>query len=430
MESSIAKLLTLSNGKINIERIAFVTLYASMLAVFINNGLCIVLGPVMAALMCYLFLKGHSEEIFAIIIVANDALGTMFGGKISFPYLLLVLVIVKAFYKNAFTLREYCFGIVAICLSVQLYLMDDITLRQLIYSAIFILAIISVRAKRETLDAFMRGVAMTVVVIALHACITGGVEFYEQNIYSQEFLRRGILGVGIGDSNYSSFLLNIGIICIWCDDKISRWVKLACVIPILYAMTLTLSASGLLMFLIILVFGILLGKNKPKAIVVLLTAVIFILTVSFIYVNLPNDMRIESVDAYIDRMEGKIDSLNEGDYDSFTTGRTGLTERYIEYFSTQGIGRYFFGGNKLMAVGDSFSHNTYVDFLIRFGLIGAFAFFAFVAIAFYKTVKGYAVDISKKRSILLKVLCLFVATNLTLIEGSLWAMWMYFLFMV
>ena len=410
--------------------IAIAFLSVAILAVFIDNKLCVIFGPIIALLLCYLFFFGYSETVIAIVLVANDALGTIAFGKISFPYLLLVLVAIKFVMGKSYSVVEYAFIVVSALLACQLFFLESISLKQVLYSVAFIVALVLIGKSKEGRERFFQGVALTVVLISLHTCITGGVEFYSQNQFSEEYLRKGILGVGIGDSNYSCFLLNVGLICLWYDDKTHWGIKTIATLPILYAMTVTLSTSGILSLIIILALGILLGKNKPKATVLLLIVVLVIVMVFSLYIGLPSEMHLESVDAYILRMTEKLNALVEGNLDEATTNRSGLLVSHLQYYVNQPLIKMLFGGNGVIAVDNTAPHNTYIGYLLQIGLVGTFFFFGYAAVRFIKCCNKKTDFNNWRRSILLKVLCLFVATNLSLCEGSLWSMWMYFLFIL
>ena len=80
---------------INPQKIVVAFLAVLMLIVFIEPSNSVYCGPIMAALFIYLFFSGYQELVAAIIIVANDALGTIIAGELSFQYLLFVLLVVK-----------------------------------------------------------------------------------------------------------------------------------------------------------------------------------------------------------------------------------------------------------------------------------------------------------------------------------------------
>ena len=188
--------------EINVKLIAICFLSACVLLAFVKPDLSIVVGPVMALLMCYLFFNDYSEVVTAIILVANDDLGTIIFGKISFPYLLLILVAVKLIQKKRFTNSEMIFLIVSGFLIFELYFVGFLPFRSVIYSLTFILSFLTIGREEKEWEKFFLGVGLIVVLISLHACITGGVEFYEVSLWDNGFIRKGILGVGVIEIAY------------------------------------------------------------------------------------------------------------------------------------------------------------------------------------------------------------------------------------
>lgn len=409
-----------------IQVISIAILAVSMLSVFLNAGLGVFFGPLMALIFIYLYFSECSEFVTAVIVVANDALGTMVLGKISFAYLLLVLALIKILQKKKHNVLMFVFILLSTVLLLELYAVEFLDMRSVIYSLCFIVALAAMEKHEEKQNMFFFGVAFTVVLIAIHTCITGGVEFIDVESYG--VVRKGIIGVGVGDSNYSCFLLNIGIICLWSTKKIPMLIKGLLTLPILYAMTVTLSTSGLLALLIILILGIMSQKGKIKALGVLLIVVLVIVIIFNFYTQLPAEQRIVQVDAYIERMSDKLDAFGVGDMDEVTTGRTNLAGEFWSYIWSQPVLSLFFGGNSLILYnGGAVPHNTYIGFILQTGLIGAVLFFGFVILRCVKQTLALKQNPILKTPILLKVIALFFALNLSFCQGSLWAVWMYIL---
>ena len=431
MLKSKNKALLYPNITINTKTALLAVLSMLVLLVFLNAQTSLVLGPFIALIMCYLFFSEYSEYVIAMIVVANDALGTIFLGSVSFPYLLLILVAFKLAINKRIFKHSLLFLLFSFVLLVQLFSVDFIPFKSLVYSVAFVLSLFSIEKDHKKLNNLFRGIALTVFLISLHACITGGVEFYEFDPYSKEYFRKGILGTGIGDPNYSCFLLNIGLICLWCDEKLALWKKSIITLPFLYAFMITLSTSGLLSLLILIVMGIILGKNKPKALIILLVVCLILISAFQIYLNLPADFRNPTLDAYIARIADKLYALDEGDMTSVTTNRSDLATEYWEYIINQPTNRLLFGGNTLIINAGLVPHNTYLGVILQIGLFGA-AILSFCVLK--KIITAYSNMIKRdlwfKRIVLLKILCLFVATNLSLYQGNLWALWMSFLFLV
>ena len=99
------------NKKIGLNHILLIALLVCVFLAFLFDSLWVFLGPVMAVLCVYLYFTGFPELITALIIVANDAMGTVFMGSISFPYLLLAMALLRfVLYKRKIKISEMIIG--------------------------------------------------------------------------------------------------------------------------------------------------------------------------------------------------------------------------------------------------------------------------------------------------------------------------------
>ena len=407
------------------SRYAIAILLVSIFSVFINSSLQLITGPVLAACFIYLYCKGYQAFVTSVIIVANDSLGCIFMGHISFPYLLLGLVLfslLKGKFKIRIRSSQLIGGLIMLLTLVQLFSFHIISVKGILYTVTFIIASGYNLKKDEDVELFFKGVAMTVFLISLHTCITGGVEFYELNEYSTEFLRKGILGVGIGDSNYSTLLLNIGIACTLFDKNFKWYMKLGITLLELFAMTVTLSASGLIGFLLTLIGFVVVKRGSiPSKIwksILLLLGMVLLFN---LYINLPSTMQNETINAYIDRMQDKLFLVQSGDMSSFTTNRNSIADQKMDYFiNGQGVIKQLFGFNSLFVDGsNAVPHNTYIDLLLQIGLVGMILTLGHIVTS---SIRAWKDKNRNRRDLLLKLLMLYYFLNLSLYHGSLFSL--------
>lgn len=407
------------------SRYVIAILLVSIFCVFINSSLQVITGPVLAACFIYLYCKGYQAFVTSVIIVANDSLGCIFMGNISFPYLLLGLILfslLKEQFKIKIRRSQLIGGFIMLLTLVQLFSFHIISVKGILYTVTFIIASGYNLKKDEDVELFFKGVAITVFLISLHTCITGGVEFYELNEYSIEFLRKGILGVGIGDSNYSTLLLNIGIACALFDRNFKWYMKLGITFFELFAMTVTLSASGLIGLLLSLMGFVVVKRGSIpskvwKSILLLLGMVLLF----NLYINLPSTMQNETINAYIDRMQDKLFLVQSGDISSFTTNRSSIADQKMDYFMNgQGALKQLFGFNSLFADGsNAVPHNTYIDLLLQIGLVGMILTLGHIVTS---SIRAWKDKNRNRRDLLLKLLMLYYFLNLSLYHGSLFSL--------
>ena len=407
------------------SRYAIVILLLSVFSVFINSSLQVITGPVLTVCFIYLYFKGYQAFVTSVIIVANDSLGCIFMGHISFPYLLLGLVLLS-FLKGQFKIKirksQLIGGLIMLLTLVQLYSFQIISAKGILYTVTFIIASSYNLKKNKDVELFFKGVAITVFLISLHTCITGGVEFYELNEYSTAFLRKGILGVGIGDSNYSTLLLNIGIACTLFDRNFKWYIKLGIIILDFFAMTVTLSASGLIGFLLILTGFVIVKRDSiPSKVWKIMLLLLGLMLLFNLYTNLPSTMQNETINAYIDRMQDKLFLVKSGDISSFTTNRSSIAEQKMDYFiNGQGMIKQLFGFNSLFADGTNVvPHNTYIDLLLQIGLVGMILTLGHIVTS---GIHAWKDKNRNRRDLLLKLLMLYYFLNLSLYHGSLFSL--------
>ena len=407
-----------------------------MLVVFLKPELSNVCGPILTIIFTLLYFLGHQEFVFAAIITANDALGTMFMGKLSFQYLLLVLAILKILQDIALSKRRWVFLFVSAYFLIQLLLVESISNKGFVNTLSYTVAIVAmcIDADDKTISRFFESVAIIIVLISIHAILTGGVEYYEFNEYkdstSEHFLRRGILSAGSSNPNQSAFLLNIGIIAIWHFASCNFIIKLLCTIPVLYAFILTNSLSGLLALTLITTLSILMKQNRDskrgKHIFIACIVILVLIVLLNAYANLPSALRIEQLDHYIERIENRIDFVKIGDWQHATTNRSDLAAKYIRYvFLGQSAFGMLFGGNPMIVpnVSSAVPHNTYVSLLLQVGVLGTLIFLVAVFKRMLYVWKQQDMPYRKGR-LLMKILCLFVSFGMSLYSSSLWSFWM------
>lgn len=399
----------------------------AILAVFIDQGLCSILGPLMAAFLMYLYFGGYAEFVTAIIVVANDSLGTIIGGSLSFPYLLLAMVVVRIVLRPKLQQSALVYLLVALVLIMQPLFTDSLSFRGALYSFVFILSLLVLPNNEESRKKLFCGIAYTVVLIALHACITGGVKFYDLAEGSEEVLRKGVLGVGSGDANFSSYLLLIGIVCLCYIDGLKIGWKLACIGVLLYAVMITLSITGLLALLATSLMGTLLSKKKKKALIILIVIAIIVVALFDNYAALPAAFRNEALDGYIVRVEEKMLQFQMGDYSGATTGRSYLAKTYLAYIFNQPVMPLLFGGNGLFIINNKIAHNTFLSLLLQVGLVGAGALVAWMIWKLRKLLRCPATKANRNQVLVLKGLSVLFAFTLSIYNGNMWALWFYFL---
>src|SRR5699024_2472292 len=121
-------------------------------------------------------------------------------------------------------------------------------------------------------------------------------------------------------------------------------------------------------------FFLIRGDIRPKTVIMVALAVfaaigLYNYGLSHPDVKLIGDMSL--------RIQDKMKSLFLKDFDSFSTGRTSLSEVHLNIFNDSSLLRQMFGGRAVnsyyidVGQGANFSaHNEYIDMLLNVGIIG------------------------------------------------------------
>ena len=416
-----------------------IILFACIAAVFIYPSSSIVLGTVVAALLVFLyFARNDTVLVTVFIVVANDALGTMILGKVSFQYLLILFVLYELFAQKQIRVRIFAAVFLLLAIAAQPLVTGIIGTKALIFTSLYIVSLAlqfeKYKDDRELfISKFTEAFSIIVFLIALHAAITGGVVYKEvQNTqYHYEYQRTGVLGVGIGDPNFSSLLLCTGIACTVINKSFKLLLKLMFIAVMIFAMFGTASTSGFLALILISLLIVSINENATKTVKRILFIVLGFVVIYNIYILLPENYHISDLDFYIERFTSKIEALFVGNYHDVTSGRSDISDQYFNYINNeQSVWRMFLGGNSIMAEFDMAPHNTYIDFILQFGYVGLAVIVATVIHRVYKVYKTYEFANYRKLSIVLKFLYAFFAFTLSVYTGSTFAVMMFVFFIL
>ncbi len=420
---------------IDLNHLLLIALYVCAFFAFLSKDLWIFTGPVMAVLCVYLYFKGFAEYVTALIVIANDAMGTIFLGSVSFPYLLIVLALIRfVLVKRRISIQEIVFFAVSLLLLIELMAVELIDGRAVFYSMTYIVGFLALSRGDEWTHRLLRGITVAVALISLHAVVTGGVPYVEIDVSGSSsiisVIRYGVLGTGNGDPNFSAFLINVGLACTLGDPKLRWLTKLLLSLLYFFALGVTVSISGLLAAACILIIFLLL-RNKPSKGLLILCISIFALIVAFqLYINLPDTMRNATIDGYILRIEEALGMASDGDISGATTNRSEILLGYIYYIFDQPILGLLFGGNSLKVDGRGMPHNTFIGIILQIGCIGFLCLMFWMGLQVFQNIKKPKDDLCRKQNLLLKALCIFMAFTLSFYQGSLWALWMFFIFLL
>lgn len=414
------------------SNICMAIMYVASFAAITNPSLAIITGPIIAATMTLLFLKDKFYSVVALVVLANDSIGTVVLGKGSFYWFLILLILIKSIIQkksNKISVNKLTNLYVVLIMLLQFWFSNEASFRSIFQTLIFVFFLIytwnEIQTDSEKVKDFFFHIALTIFIIALSTVVFGGVVFMEG--YTE---RLGIRGVGTGDPNFSALILNTGIAIMLAQNYRSRIIRIGMILVMIAAMVQTVSITGLLCFLALLTCYFLVGMRLPKAASSIL---MFFLLVTFVfqyYNTLPDSDRNPNIDFYILRTEEKLNAFSNKDYKHVTTGRTSNTEQNIKYFSSQSVGKKLFGGNPTPPEGVLLAHNTYVDILLRFGWLGSILFYYVTIIKLWNSFRLYNTTKKNGEVFLLKVIFVLFSGTLSIYSGNIFALWYMILIML
>lgn len=381
------------------------------------------------------FIYGCKIYVALFLILANDAIGQI-AGFISVKYLA-ILFIIAELYKSKLKLKKN--NLFAAILSIYMILqplltgLDDFsTCFGTLLPFLLLLILYNNNDNNEFFDNFFESTALIICVISIHSILSGGYNnaAYVISEYSREaqFIRHGIVGVGVGDANFSSLILCTGILSVFATRDFKTYVKIIMMIPMGIALSLTLSTSGLIGLIVVIITYNMANNSLQKRIKYFFIIILVLIVSVQLYSSLPSDFRIAAIDQYVDRMNMKYMDLISGNFSGLTNGRNDLGDFYWRYIKEEGFLRQLLGGNNLLLF-SHVPHNTYIDFIIQFGFIGLIVIGSIILLRIRNIFK-FTDKYNKGAIISIKCLYLFFITTISVYHGSTFAFTLFLLLII
>lgn len=228
------------------------------------------------------------------------------------------------------------------------------------------------------------------------------------------------------DVNYAGFFLNVALICaLSAESDTLKRAKPLIVVFLYYSIIRTGSTTAYICNVVAVIAFICLRYRTRgvKAILLITSMLILLITLYNLSLNyLDNDF----LNTIALRVNDKLNSLQEGDIDRFTTLRTALSREHINYFiSLESLPALLFGGHAVAAplldtqIFSGMAHNEYIDLLLNVGLFGAVllggACVLYTCKFFVGAVSG---DSLARTSFLIKILLIMYAGTITIFLDS------------
>ena len=178
------------------------------------------------------------------------------------------------------------------------------------------------------------------------------------------------------DSNYMGFFYTIAIFSI-ITLKLFKYNYRIFIVIALYAMMMSSLSMTVLVVNIILWMIYLFVDNKINIKTLLLTIGVIVGCIFLFKWAINQPLDDNPISQFAHKIEYKLDALNNHDMDTFTTDRSALSEKHVEYYNNQNLLEKLIGFNavntKMVDIGYDYNyaaHNEYLDMLLNVGLIG------------------------------------------------------------
>lgn len=368
--------MTKHKWTISANMIPIVLLYfCALLNFFTDSSFSIVIGTIILTLMVVIWINGYTLYMVPLVIIGNDALGTVLFGRLSFDVVLVVLIVIGYLAKINIlkNVDKRILWVIGFYLFYFLYMSisDFIPWDQLFTTFLnFVLIVYTYSETKddsEKLSQFLALLGITVFLTALSMVVVGGHQtlevVHDGNIRIETF-REGLLGAGAGDPNFSALRLLLGFICILTSRRIKALFKVPMLLVIGFAMIKTISMTLIVVAILTLFLTILTSKSLKKIIRNLLVVAAIAFGGLFFVQKIPDYLLPSQVDFLKFRIIEKYLSLVNGDLNNVTSNRLIGSVNGLNHFSQGSLFQVFCGFNPYL------THNTYVDLLNFFGIVG------------------------------------------------------------
>ena len=403
-----------------------------------QNDLC---GLLMAGLFFLLVFKREFLCTLPLVFVANDALSTVIAGQISFYWLTIFLIFVRVFFSRK--AEKLPLNVLLTFVVFMLYAMNYCLFQandfriaaQLFMYGITITYIYSqIESGNWTWQDFFKWFGVAVIMAAVHMVVFGGVEYtsftYEDGASGYvSLVRYGLIGAGNGDPNFSSLRLLSGLICVFYALR-SKIVKAFGILVITAALVKTLSVTGLLGLIMVVVMLVLLKRGIQSKIKISVLLICLLLVAVNVLLALPKEMLPDQVATMQYRVATKLEEYYMGNIEKATSGRAHAALDNIGYALTRNPIKWMIGGDAIPPRGIDLAHNTYADILVRYGLLGFLLITGRIVFVLWKLLREEFVENYHETGICLlqlKLLYLFFSFGLSIYTGEEAILWILFL---
>lgn len=266
-------------------------------------------------------------------------------------------------------------------------------------------------------NGFIRGMLLSILISMAIATIYG---FVFDTAHA-----RWISGMGYNNQLYgtmgtSRFGLYFCIVLLYPlyyeKNKTAKIVMFVIISALIIA---TISLTAILLYCGTIAYYFLTSSPKPLRVLLIISCVIALIVFGSVFWNKISE--ISFIKPLATRIELAVNNLLAGDVDAATTGRSGLSEKYMEIFHSGSLPEKIFGRHEVKSDDDSYSHNSYIDMLNCIGIVG---FLLIMCLQIHR-IRFYFCCKEKWQLILIKLLVLSGGATFSVFSAQYWQMFLY-----
>ncbi len=393
------------------------------------------ISPILAVCFVILTFSEYYYIPYALVMLTPNGLGTIFMGRISFYVFLIFLlvlrmVIVKGTIK--FVLSDVVWLILGLANAFYLKITasGNVGWPKIVLTCVLTVWLIYInsdnRNNEGVIDRFLIAFAVAITTDAIVSLITRTATKYAASN------RMGIIGFSSDDPNGAAMILSFAMAIFLSAQNIKILPKMVAIICLVFTVITTVSISGLIACVLVLLLYFIIVNKKQQKLSVFLFIVFSVVLAIYLFPMLgitgeenATGEAVNYLEYYQERLNDRFLSFVNNDVDSATSGRTEVTRWNMEWFSEQSTLRQLFGGNDVNPAGRGVAHNTFVDMILRFGYVG----FSMIAIyAIYAMVRCIqrARESGNYNLLLCKFLMLYWSVTLSMFDGAGAVLWLAF----
>lgn len=330
-------------------------------------------------------LYGDSIVLWPIMIFYYSVFGTLFGISIYRLFTLMFLFFYFYRTKKVIFSKKILFPLLVYIFYLAFVVMPH-SLKTMVFSCVDIICVVVLIQSYLNNEINIKKFFNTYLIISFIAFFTGLIINNDMTVmqnYGGELVTVSRFNATFEDPNYMGFFYTIAVFSIISLKLYTPFLRRILVLLLYCIILSSLSMSAIIgNILLWICYLFIRGDIKLKTIVIIIFMAILIYGIYIFGLNNPDFALLGNMSL---KIEDKMNSFFNHNFDSFSTGRTALSEVHLKVFRESSLFSQLFGGKAVnayfidVASGANFSaHNEYIDMLLNVGVIGWLIMYGYI----------------------------------------------------